>query len=127
MLRMRAGDRRRREAVGATADDVVPTEFAHPSKLVDRADEAAAIVAAVMLAFVVLALIVLVLEAIVVALVAVVVVLFRLLWGRWRCEVIAPDGQRVRFSAGSLSAIRARAALACDSIRQRGRTDELVA
>lgn len=127
MLGMRADDRRHREADGASPDEVVPSELAHPRTLVDKTDEAAPFVAAAMLAFVLVALVVLLLEAIVVAVVAVVVAVVRLAWGRWQCEVISPDGRRARVTAGSLSAARARAAQISESVERCGSVGGMLA
>jgi hypothetical protein len=124
MLRMRAGDRRNREASGASPDGVVASELVHPRTLVDKTDEAASIVAVALLVFVLFALVMLVLEAILVALVAAIVAVVRLTWGRWQCEIIAPDGRRASVNAGSLSDARARASEVRDSISQRGTFDE---
>jgi Flp pilus assembly protein TadB len=126
LFSMRRDDRRRREAEGVSPDQIEPSEFAHPRQLVNTADDAAGLFAAVMLVFVVLALFVLLLEAIVVALVAIAVLVARLAWGRWQCEVVAPDGRRALVGAGSLSEARTRAVELSDSIKRDGSVAGLV-
>ncbi len=126
MLRMRHGDRRRREAEGASPDGVTSSEIAHPKRLVDTTDEASGFVAVGLLVFAVFALVVFVLEAVVVVLLAFVVALVRLVWGRWQCEVVSPDGRRERVTAGSLRHARDRATQLRESIAHRGHLEDPV-
>lgn len=108
LLKMRPIDRRRRETKGVAPDGVDPSEFAHPTTLVERTDEVASLAAIVLLGLALLALSVLFLEVILAIVVAVAVAVTRLVLGRWQCEVIAPDGRVERIRVGSLQAARAR-------------------
>ena len=116
LLRMRPVDRRRRVKKGVAADGVDPAEMAHPTTLVKETDEGASFVAVGLLAVVLIALSVLFLEAIFALVVAIIVAVIRLVFGRWQCEVVAPDGRLKRIRADSLREARTERALIASSI-----------
>jgi hypothetical protein len=113
-FRMRPVDQARRTKAGEAIDSVKRGEVAHPSTLVERFDELSGFVAWVILAATLLAVAVLLLELLVVLLIAVPVFAFRIVWGRWQCEIIDPDGGHFHVPAGSLSEARSR----CSDLRE---------
>lgn len=116
MFRMRPIDQRRRQTKGVAPDGVDSSELAHPSRLVERTDEVASIAAVVLLGLALIALSVLFLEFILAVVVAVVVAVIRLVFGRWQCELIAPDGRLERVRVGSLQDARTRRAQIAASV-----------
>ncbi len=109
-------DQQRRGREGTSHDGVTSTEFAHPSALVSNTQEFAPVVGFLMLAFVVMAAAIFLVELVAVVVIAAVVAGMRMLWGRWRCEVLAADGQRSSVAAGSLRAARVKCAQMVESI-----------
>lgn len=89
--------------------------MAHPSKLIDAA-EFAPVVAFVLLVIFVVAAVVFVVELIIVAIVAAAVAGIRMLWGRWQCEVVAPNGDRTVLRASSLKEAKANCSWIAESI-----------
>ncbi len=123
LFRMRHIDQQRRTRRGAAPDEVVSWEYAHPAHLVDETEEAAGCVAIGMLIFFAVALVVLLVEAILLALVAIGAAAVRLSWGRWKCEVVAPDGGSTVVNAGSLGDARALAVVLRESVEKDGNVD----
>lgn len=118
LLRMRPWDRRQREAAGEAPDAVLRTELAHPSALVEKADEAAGLVGPVMLAFAVFAVAVLLAEVVLAVVLAVVIAAGRAAWGSWSCEIVGPDGRQRHDAFRSLSEARSHMAALADSIER---------
>jgi hypothetical protein len=76
-----------------------------------------------MLVFFAAAVVVLLVEALVLALVAIVAVAVRLSWGHWKCEVVAPNSERLIVSAGSLGDAMALAVVLSESVEMDGNVD----
>lgn len=118
LLRMRPWDRRQREAAGEAPDAVLRTELAHPSALVEKADEAAGLVGPVMLAFAVFAVAVLLAEVVLAVVLAVVIAAGRAAWGSWSCEIVGPDGRPQHDDFRALSEARSHMTALADSIER---------
>lgn len=106
LLAMRPQDQRAREAAGHDRDDVTPHEIANPSKLLDRFDEAAGLVAVPLLLFAVAAALILALEIVIVAIIAALVYLLSTLRRRWTVEVTDPVGGRQARTVTSIDEAR---------------------
>jgi Flp pilus assembly protein TadB len=116
MFSMHREDRRRRELADGPSSGVGRDELMHPVGLVGKLEELSGLVVWFLLAFVLVAFVVLLVEAVLVALLAAIVFVVRTAWGRWECEVTAPDGRTARVRAGSLRDAREHRALLVNRI-----------